>query len=121
MDSGLFKRLGEEVAVEAATNLFYDKVIAEPELAQFFENIDVAKQRVKLRTFLTIATGGSHEENLQIMEKVHKPLRDNGLKPKHFDKWVHLLEETLLELNVPEELVEDVTEYTNSFRRVIVG
>ena len=37
---------------------FYDRVLVDPELAPFFEGIDVEKLREHLADFLTVLTGG---------------------------------------------------------------
>ncbi len=39
----LFERLGGSAAVEAAVYVFYNRIIADAELAPFFEGVDVKK------------------------------------------------------------------------------
>lgn len=43
----LFERLGGKGAVEAAVDVFYKKVLADPQLSPFFAGLDMARQRNK--------------------------------------------------------------------------
>ncbi len=43
----LYQRLGGEAAVTQAVDVFYKAIMADPELAPFFEGVDMAKQRRK--------------------------------------------------------------------------
>ncbi len=43
----LYQRLGGEAAVNAAVDIFYEAIVADAELAPFFEGVDMAKQRRK--------------------------------------------------------------------------
>ena len=39
--SSLFERLGGEAAIDAAVDVFYEKVLADPSLAPFFDGVDM--------------------------------------------------------------------------------
>lgn len=43
----LYERLGGEAAVESAVEIFYNRIIADSELAPFFQGVDMKKQRRK--------------------------------------------------------------------------
>lgn len=43
----IFDRLGGEAAVEKAVDVFYERIVADPQLAPFFEGVDMRTQRRK--------------------------------------------------------------------------
>lgn len=49
----LFAKLGGHAAITAAVDIFYTRVVADPELARFFEGVDMQTQRVKQQGFMT--------------------------------------------------------------------
>ncbi|KAL4436913.1 hypothetical protein ABPG75_004052 [Micractinium tetrahymenae] len=49
-------QLGGHEAVEAAVGLFYDKLLADPELAPYFEGMDMRQQRRKQGVIAQAAT-----------------------------------------------------------------
>ena len=102
----LFEKLGGEAAVDAAVDLFYRKVLADDDLAPFFETIDMAEQHVKQKAFLTMAFGGPNNYTGKDMTKAHARLVKMGMNEKHFDLVMKYLGETLTELKVPGELIE---------------
>ncbi len=57
-EKALFEQIGGEGAVDAAVDLFYRKVLADDDLAPFFESTDMEEQHKKQKAFLTMAFGG---------------------------------------------------------------
>jgi truncated hemoglobin YjbI len=55
--TSLFERIGGEAAVMAAVDLFYKKVLADPLLAPFFNELDLAAQVRKQVSFMGWAFG----------------------------------------------------------------
>ncbi|MEU5671578.1 hypothetical protein ABZ749_14640 [Micromonospora sp. NPDC047753] len=49
-----YDRIGGASSVKAAVELFYDKVLADPELAGYFAGVDMAGQRRHLALMLTV-------------------------------------------------------------------
>jgi hemoglobin len=58
--ASLYAKLGGEAAVNAAVDLFYRKVLADPRINRFFEGVEMEKQAAKQKSFLTMAFGGPH-------------------------------------------------------------
>lgn len=56
--SSLFEKIGGKDAVNAAVDVFYEKVMADDRINRFFEGIDMNAQRRKQIMFLTYAFGG---------------------------------------------------------------
>ncbi|MFJ6951347.1 globin domain-containing protein [Micromonospora aurantiaca (nom. illeg.)] len=47
-----YERIGGAAAVKAAVELFYDKVLADPDLAGYFADVDMVEQRRHLALML---------------------------------------------------------------------
>jgi len=117
----LFDRIGGEAAVNAAVDIFYRKVLADDRVNQFFENVDMDKQAVKQKAFLTMAFGGPHNYSGEDMRKGHAHLVAKGLNDSHFDVIMEHLGATLAELNVPADLIGEAAAVAESTRNDVLG
>ena len=54
----LYDRIGGAAAVDAAVDVFYDKVLNDYRINRFFEGIDMNAQAIKQKAFFTVAFGG---------------------------------------------------------------
>jgi YHS domain-containing protein len=57
-DKSLYQKLGGKAAIDAAVEAFYVKVLADARVKDFFENINMTRQRRKQKEFLSAALGG---------------------------------------------------------------
>lgn len=113
----LFDKLGGKVAVNAAVDKFYEKVLADSHINHFFEGIDMARQRAKQKVFLTYAFGGAPNYSGESMRKAHKRIvEDKGLNDSHFDAVAGHLKATLEELGVSGDLISEVMTIAASTR-----
>lgn len=117
----LFDRIGGNAALNAAVDLFYDRVIADPILTPFFESVDLTNQRAKQKAFLAMAFGGPANYTGQDMRTAHAPLVEKGLTDRHFDAVAGHLVDTLEQLNVPKELIAEVMVIAGSVRDDVLG
>lgn len=85
--------------------LFYDKVLADPELAGYFATVDMAGQRRHLALMLTVVLGGPNEYTGRGLAEAHQPL---GIPVAHYAKVGEYLIATLTELGVPADVQDDV-------------
>lgn len=108
MTENLFEQIGGEPAVDAAVDLFYRKVLSDDRVSGFFDDIDMDEQRAKQKSFLTMVFGGPNDYTGKDMREAHKRLVDDGLNDSHFDVVAVHLQNTLEELGVPAELVNQV-------------
>jgi hemoglobin len=106
--AALYFRLGGQSAVEAAVVRFYEKVMADPALAAFFDQMDMDAQIQKQISFLTLALGGPNPYTGRELRVAHARPVKRGLNSGHFGEVARLLSETLLELDVERPLVEEV-------------
>ncbi len=117
----LYEQLGGEAAVNAAVDIFYRKVLSDHRINRFFDDVDMAKQAAKQKAFLTMAFGGPHNYTGEDMRKGHAHLVKLGLDDSHFDAVIENLGATLVELNVPQELIAQVAAIGESTRNDVLG
>jgi hemoglobin len=98
----LFDRLGGDAAVDAAVDIFYGKVIADPRINYLFTGVDMDRQRNKQKAFLTYAFGGPNKYTGKNMRAGHARL---NLTEEHFNAVMENLGSTLKELKVPDPLI----------------
>jgi len=121
MSQSLYERIGGEPAVNAAVDIFYRKVLTDHRINRFFDNVDMEKQAAKQKAFLTMAFGGPHNYSGADMRHGHAHLVKMGLNDSHFDAVVEDLGATLIELEVPQELIDEVVVICESTRNDVLG
>jgi len=114
--ASLYERIGGDAAVDAAVDVFYRKVLADDRINQFFEGIDMEKQAVKQKAFLTFAFGGPANYSGKDMRLGHAHLVEKGLNGSHFDAVMENLGATLTELGVPGDLIGEAAAIAESVR-----
>lgn len=112
--SSLYERLGGDVALQAAVASFYEKVMADPSVAPFFEGVSMEGQIKKMIGFMRMAMGGPHDYSGKDLRTAHARLVQQGMGSTHFDAIVDHFEATLVELEVPEELIAEALELVAS-------
>lgn len=118
----LFEKLGGAGAVDAAVDIFYDKVLADERIKHFFENTNMAVQRNHQKRFLTFAFGGGTGYDGRSMREAHQHLVEKmGLDDSHFDAVVEDLAAALEELNVPAELIQEVAAVAETVRADVLN
>lgn len=117
----LYTEIGGEAAVNAAVDIFYRKVLKDERIKRFFEGVDMEKQAVKQKAFLTMAFGGPHHYTGADMRKGHAHLVAQGLNDMHFDAVMEHLGATLTELNVPANLIAQAAAVAESTRNDVLG
>jgi hemoglobin len=119
--STLFESIGGRDAVNAAVDVFYNKVLADDRIKHFFEGIDMKDQRRKQILFLTYAFGGPNNYDGDNMRDAHAELVKQGLNDSHFDAVIENLGSTLKELGVADELIGQAAEIAQSTRSDVLG
>jgi hemoglobin len=117
----LYEDIGGKDAVNAAVELFYDKVFADALLAPFFEQTDRPRQIAKQKAFLTYAFGGSPNYSGKSLRQAHKGAVAHGLTDTHFDAVAGHLQTTLQELGVAPALVSQVMQIAGGTRNDVLG
>jgi len=113
MSETLYERLGGKDAVNAAVDIFYTKVLADPLLMPFFDGVDMTRQRKHQKMFLSYAFGGLPTYEGKNMREAHKHL---DLEEKHFTAVAGHLQSTLEDLDVAKNLIAEVMTIAASTR-----
>lgn len=116
----LFDRLGGEPAIEAAVDEFYKRLVADEELAKFFEGIELSALKSHQRKFMKVAFTEIPEDLdvEQLMFKKHYTLFAKGLNETHFDLVAGHFVGTLESLGVDSSLINEAVGIIGSLRGV---
>ena len=117
----LYQDLGGEPAVNAAVNLFYNKVLTDPDVNYFFDGMAMEGQKKMLGNFLTFAFGGPNRYSGRGMRAAHQRTSAHGLSEDHFDRIVEHLGATLKELGVPAAKIQEAATIANSVRNDVLN
>lgn len=93
-EESLFDRIGGEAGVERLLSSFYDRVLGDPELAPFFENVPMEKLRRMQKEFFSEALDGPLFYSGRSMREVHQ---GRGITKEHLRRFTDHLLETLTE------------------------
>ncbi len=115
--TSLYERLGGAAAIAAAVDLFYQKVLRDKSLKGFFKHTDMAHQRQQQVDFLTTALGGPDVYQGQDMTSAHHNM---GLTERHFGAVAGHLVNTLQELGVAPNLIDEVAALVSPLKEEIV-
>ncbi len=100
--SSLYERIGSEPAVNAAVDRFYERVLVDPELKDFFNAVSISRLKAHQFAFLAQALGGPRQYSGASMRDAHSRL---AIEQRHYDSVAVHLVETLRELGVSEEII----------------
>ncbi|MBV6647456.1 MAG: group 1 truncated hemoglobin [Cyclobacteriaceae bacterium] len=112
----LFERIGGMDAVNAAVDIFYEKVLADEALRPFFTKTDMKAQIGKQKAFLAYAFGAQMPYTGKSMRDAHAHLVKDGLNETHFELVVKHLGDTLAELKVDESMIKEVADIAYSVK-----
>lgn len=111
----LYEKLGGAEAVDLAVEKFYEKVLADERVQRFFAHTDMQQQKRHQKAFMTYAFGGAEHWNGRPMRDAHRQLViEMGLTDSHFDAIAENLVATLVELKVPQALIDEVVQIVGS-------
>lgn len=117
----LYQELGGGEALQAALDRFYEKVMADPPVAVFFDGLDVGEIKAKQWQFWTIALGGESEYEGRDLATAHQGPRERGLDGPLFDRFVGHFRATLEEFGVPEDRIRQVLAVTDRHKAEVLG
>ncbi len=117
----LYERIGGKEAVNKAVEIFYQKILQDDLIKHFFNDIDMKLQVEKQKSFLTYAFGGPVNYSGKDLASAHSRLVANGLDHKHFDAVAQHLQNTLVQLGLTADLVDEVMQLVGSTRGDVLG
>lgn len=113
----LLERVGGEAAVHATCNKFYEIMVADARVNEFFKGKDIPKQADSLAKFLILAMGGPNNYTGKDMKTVHANL---GIGEAEFNATCENLVTALKALEVKPEVIEEIKAVAASVKGDIV-
>ena len=107
MSKTIYEQIGGEAAVTAAVDLFYEKILADDLLMEFFQDVNMTFLKAHQKSLITFLCGGNNAYKGKDLRTAHRHLK---LEEVHFDQIVLHLTDTLNELGVPEDIVSKIIE-----------
>ena len=101
----IYEQLGREHGIATAVQHFYERVVADPQLAPYFTGTDMTTLRRHQTALLVQVTGGPVQYEGRDLAKAHAGL---GITGEDFDRVVGHLAGTLTDLGVPADVVGTV-------------
>lgn len=117
----LYERIGGKAALDAAVDLFYQRILADGRISHFFDGVDMNLQRGKQKAFLAYAFGGATRYTGRDLRTSHAHLVEMGLNDSHFDAVAENLVGTLEQLGVTQDLINEVVEIVGPTRDDVLG
>lgn len=104
-DVTLYDQLGGEAAISAVVDRFYERVLADDELVEYFEDADMDALHRHQEEFFSSVTGGPVEYDGATMQAAHDHL---GITHEDFGRVATHLQAALEECGVEDDHVDDV-------------
>ena len=114
----LFERLGGLVSIDLAVDRFYERVVADPELSGYFDDVDLRRQRAHQKAFLSMALGGPRRYTGRSLAEAHRHL---GIGDHHVDLVAGHLAAVLEELGVSPAVSDEVVQAVDGLRDQVLG
>ena len=101
----LYERLGGEEGIEKLVHSFYQRVLADPELAPFFERVPMEKLRVMQKEFFSEALGGPLFYSGRSLRDVHA---GRGIRKTHIRRFMQHLLDTISAMELERHEVDAI-------------
>lgn len=113
----LYEQIGGEQGMAAAVDAFYDRMLADPEVDQWFRGVDLSHLKHHQRAFLAVGLGGPELYSGRSMRNAHTGL---AITDAGYTTAVAHLSAALAELGVDESVVRQVVKRIEMMRAAIV-
>jgi truncated hemoglobin YjbI len=120
MIEDLYNLIGGSRTIEAVTKLFYDKILQDDSLRDFFERVDMAHLRSRQAMLISMLLGGRVYTGKNIRD-AHAGSRDHGLNDAHFDLFLQHFRAALEEVGVEPENAEKIMKRLESKRGTVLN
>jgi hemoglobin len=114
----IFDAIGGSSVVTSTVTVLYDRVTADPQLAPWFDGIDLRRLKAHQREFLTVALGGAEVFNGRSIAEAHRGL---AITAGAFDALLAHLREIVEDLGVEPDGVEEIIARVAALRADVVS
>lgn len=116
--NSVYEALGGVDGVRTAVTIMYRRILDDPELAPWFEGIDLDRLQSHQRAFLAAAFGGPHTFSGRDVAVAH---RDMAITDEAFTRVASSLITALADLGVERAAIGAVSERLESLRSAVVA
>ena len=116
----LYEKIGGGPTISKLVQVFYERVQADPRLSLFFPQTDMDMLRARQAMFLTMLVGGSRSFNGRDLTTAHAGARAQGLNDADFDALLAHFEESLLQVGVAWDYIEDMLALLETTRGAVL-
>ena len=117
----LIDQLGGPKRLHLTIENFYDKIISDPMLSEFFADYDVTHIRGQQRMFFAMVLGGDDAYHGRDLTKAHASLVEDGISDPHFNRMKALFRQTMVEMVVDEATIEKIIDVFETHRNEVLG
>ena len=114
----IYERLGGLVSIDVAVDQLYDRLVGDPELAPFFDRVELRQLRAHQKDFLAMALGGPGCYEGRGLAEAHRHL---SIDDHHVDLVAGHLAAVLAGLGVSPALIDEVVSAVDRLRDEVVG
>jgi hemoglobin len=119
--STLYSDLGGDPVIERIVDLHYQYVMADPQLARFFEGIEMSAQRRKFQRYLHTITDGPLKQSKIELRAAHARAVEAGLDGHGFDAFAGCFNRALADAGINSTLAERLREAVQRERSDVLG
>ena len=121
MIDDLYDLIGGRRTIWAATESFYEKILADDSLRHFFKRTDMAHLRSRQSMFISMLLGGRVVYTGKDIHGTHAWARNHRLNDAHFDAFLKHFRAALEEVGVKADKVEKVIKLLESRRNAVLN
>lgn len=118
MSDTLFEQLGGAKGVAAVVDDMYDRVLADPDLAHFFDQVDTQRLRQMQFEFIASALGGPVRYSGAELQAIHA---GRGITTRHYAQFVGHLVDAMSARGVAEDAIQATLGRLAMYRDKITG
>ncbi|ASS76211.1 group 1 truncated hemoglobin [Tumebacillus algifaecis] len=117
-NTSLYAKLGGQEAIAAVVDNFYDRLLQDDTVNEFFKHTDMEKQRRHQAMFISFALGGPNQYTGKSMAHAHAGM---NLQMSHFMAVANHLSAALRDFHVSEEDIQTVINHLLTLKDDILG
>jgi hemoglobin len=117
----LYETIGGNRTIWAATEAFYRRVLADPELRPFFQSVDMKHLVARQSMFISMLLGGRVVYTGKTVDDAHQRVRQQGLTEAHFNAFLNHFRAALDEVGVPPDKADEVMQLLEARRSDVLN
>ena len=121
MKLDMYEAIGGRNKLNAAIRIFYERVLADPSLREFFAATNMDGLRAKQVMFLSMLLSGEKGMGRPDIDAAHGPSRHAGLTDAHFDAFVGHFRATLETIGVQPDIIDKIMQELETTRSEVLG